>query len=59
MSSLLGLLRQEGDKIVSVLALLEATECHFGAGDVLLRVLEVLKLHAPMLARLKNGSMAT
>ena len=32
------------DKIVSVLLLLEAAEGHFGAGDVLLGVLEIFKL---------------
>jgi len=41
---LLGLLAEEGDQVVPVLALLEATEGHLGAGDVLLRVLEVLEL---------------
>ena len=41
---LLGLLAQEGDQVVSVLGLLEATECHLSAGDVLLGVLEVLEL---------------
>lgn len=41
---LLGLLLEEGDQVVSVLALLETTEGHLGTGDVLLGVLEVLEL---------------
>jgi len=43
---LLGLFTQEGDQIVSVLGLLETTEGHLGTGNVLLGVLEVLKLEA-------------
>jgi len=42
--SLFGLLLEEGDEVVAVLGLLETTECHLGTGDVLLGVLEVLKL---------------
>jgi hypothetical protein len=38
---LLGLVLEEGDQVVAVLWLLEATEGHLGAGDVLLGVLEV------------------
>jgi hypothetical protein len=41
---LLGLLAQVGDQIVPVLALLETTEGHLCAWDVLLWVLEVLEL---------------
>jgi hypothetical protein len=41
---LLGLLLQEGDEVVSVLALLETGKCHLGTWDVLLGVLEVGKL---------------
>lgn len=41
---LLGLVLEESDEVVSVLGLLEATEGHLGAGDVLLGVLEVLEL---------------
>jgi hypothetical protein len=40
---LFGLLLKEGDEIVAVLGLLETTESHLGAGDVLLGVLEVLE----------------
>jgi hypothetical protein len=36
---LFGLLAQEGDEIISVLGLLQATESHLGAGNVLLWVL--------------------
>ena len=43
---LLCLLAEEGDQIVPVLALLQATKCHLGAGDVLLRVLKVLELYS-------------
>lgn len=42
--ALLGLLREEGDQVVAVLGLLQATEGHLGTGDVLLGVLEVLEL---------------
>jgi hypothetical protein len=38
------LLLKEGDQVVAVLGLLETTEGHLGAGDVLLGVLEVLEL---------------
>lgn len=41
---LFGLLLEEGDEVVPVLGLLEATEGHLGAGNVLLGVLEVLEL---------------
>ena len=41
---LLGLVLEEGDEVVTVLGLLETTEGHLGAGDVLLGVLEVLEL---------------
>lgn len=44
MIALLGLLTEEGDQVVPVLALLQATESHLGAGNVLLGVLEVLVL---------------
>lgn len=44
MRRLLGLVREEGDEVVSVLGLLEAAEGHLGTGDVLLGVLEVLEL---------------
>ena len=40
---LLGLVLEEGDEVVTVLGLLETTEGHLGAGDVLLGVLEVLE----------------
>lgn len=42
--ALLGLLLEEGDEVVAVLGLLETTEGHLGAGDVLLGVLEVVEL---------------
>ncbi len=45
-SRLLGLLAQPGDQIVPVLALLQATESHLGAGDVFLGVLEIFELAA-------------
>ena len=41
---LCGLLLEVGDQVVPVLALLETTERHLRAGDVLLWVLEVFKL---------------
>lgn len=41
---LLGLVLEVGDQVVPVLRLLEPAESHLGARDVLLRVLEVLKL---------------
>ena len=41
---LFGLLLEEGDEVVAVLGLLETTEGHLGAGNVLLGVLEVLEL---------------
>jgi hypothetical protein len=41
---LLGLILEVGDQVVPVRALLETTEGHLGAGNVLLWVLEVLKL---------------
>lgn len=41
---LLGLFTEEGDQVISVLGLLETTESHLGAGNVLLGVLEILKL---------------
>lgn len=37
-------LLEVGDQVVPVLGLLQATESHLGARDVLLRVLEVLEL---------------
>jgi hypothetical protein len=40
---LFGLLVEEGDEVVAVLGLLETTEGHLGAGNVLLGVLEVLE----------------
>lgn len=40
---LFGLLVEEGDEVVAVLGLLETTEGHLGAGDVLLGVLKVLE----------------
>ena len=40
---LFGLLLEEGDQVVAVLRLLETTEGHLGAGNVLLGVLEVLE----------------
>ena len=40
---LFGLLLKEGDEVVAILGLLETTESHLGAGDVLLGVLEVLE----------------
>ena len=40
---LFGLLLEEGDEVVAVLGLLETTESHLGARDVLLGVLEVLE----------------
>ena len=44
MERLFGLLLEEGDQVVAVLGLLETTEGHLCAGNVLLRVLEVLEL---------------
>jgi hypothetical protein len=44
MEHLLGLVLEEGDQVVAVLVLLETAEGHLGARDVLLWVLEVLKL---------------
>ena len=44
MSRLLGLVLEEGDEVVAVLGLLEATEGPLGARNVLLGVLEVLEL---------------
>jgi hypothetical protein len=41
---LCGLVLKEGDQVVAILGLLEATEGHLGAGNVLLGVLEVLEL---------------
>jgi len=38
---LFGVLAQEGDEVVAVLVLLETTEGHLGAGNVLLGVLKV------------------
>lgn len=43
MERLFGLLLKEGDEVVAVLGLLEATEGHLGTGNVLLGVLEVLE----------------
>ena len=39
-----GLLRNIRDEVVALLALLQATEGHLGAGNELLGVLEVLEL---------------
>lgn len=44
---LLGLFTEEGDQVVPVLALLETTEGHLGARNVLLGVLKVLELCYP------------
>jgi hypothetical protein len=41
---LFGLLLEEGDQVVTVLGLLETAKGHLGAGNVLLGVLEVVKL---------------
>ena len=41
---LFGLLLEEGDQVVAVLGLLETTEGHLCAGNVLLGILEVLEL---------------
>jgi len=43
MTRLCGLVLEVGDEIVAVLGLLQATEGHLGAGNVLLGVLEVLE----------------
>jgi len=43
-TTLLGLVAEVGDQVVSVLALLETAKGHLGARDVLLGVLEVFKL---------------
>ena len=40
---LFGLVLEEGDEVVAVLGLLEATEGHLGAGNELLGVLEVIE----------------
>jgi hypothetical protein len=45
MERLFGLLLEEGDQVVAVLVLLEATEGHLGTGNVLLGVLEILELN--------------
>jgi len=45
MGHLFGLFAEEGDEIVSVLALLQTTKGHLRTGNVFLRVLEVLELH--------------
>jgi len=55
---LFGLFLEEGDQIITVLGLLEATEGHLGAGNVLLRVLEVLELVLLANVRLNNGGMS-
>lgn len=47
---LLGLVAEEGDEVVPVLGLLETTEGHLGARNVLLGVLEVLELKLDQLA---------
>jgi hypothetical protein len=39
MERLLGLVLEEGEEVVTVLGLLETTEGHLGAGNVLLGVL--------------------
>jgi hypothetical protein len=44
MARLCGLVLEIGDEVVAVLGLLQATEGHLGAGNVLLGVLEVLEL---------------
>jgi hypothetical protein len=44
MARLCGLVLKVGDKVVAVLGLLQATEGHLGAGNVLLGVLKVLEL---------------
>lgn len=44
MNRLFGLLLEEGNEVVAVLGLLETTEGHLGAGNVLLGVLEVFEL---------------
>jgi hypothetical protein len=36
------------DQVVPIFVLLEPTECHLCAGNVLLRVLEILKLSAKL-----------
>jgi hypothetical protein len=41
---LFGLLLEEADQVVPVLGLLETAKGHLGAGNILLGVLEVLKL---------------
>ena len=46
--SSLRLLTQEGDQVIPVLPLLETTECHLGAWDVLLGILEVFELSSPL-----------
>jgi len=43
MLHLLCLLTQEGDQVVPVLILLQSTECHLCAWDVLLWILEVFE----------------
>ena len=53
-SLLLRLIFQERDQIVPVLVLLETTECHLRAWNVLLWVLEVLKLEL-MLSRCSSN----
>ena len=50
MERLFGLVLEEGDQVVTVLGLLETTEGHLGAGNVLLGVLEVLKLRCVSLS---------
>jgi len=48
---LFGLVLKEGDQVVPVLGLLETTKGHLGPWDVLLGVLEVLKLQNVSLPR--------
>ena len=49
---LLGLVLEVGDQVVPVLGLLETAESHLGARDILLWVLEVLKLRQGQYASL-------
>lgn len=60
-TGLFGLLLEEGDEVVAVLVLLETTEGHLGAGNVLLGVLEVLELGCVSLdkGRTRSGASPT
>jgi hypothetical protein len=55
MKRLFGLVLEEGDQVVTVLGLLETTEGHLGAGNVLLGVLQVVELRCVSLCHVCSG----